>query len=61
MSKYLGEWVQLKKPFAVLNKADSDDGYATVGVIRHKLVFKSRPTPITRAVVPSKRARDGGA
>ncbi len=68
-----GEKVQLKKPLAVLTKVFPEDGaahaekdstnpsceYHTDGVIRDKLVFKIRPTPITRSLpqAPAKRAR----
>ena len=60
-----GERVKLKKPLAIMTKvpveggAGEDEGrlpsceYHTVGVIREKLVFKARPTPITRAVPPA--------
>jgi chromosome transmission fidelity protein 8 len=57
-----GERVQLKKPLTVLTKASIGDGardedgrlpscaYHVVGVIREKLVFKTRPTPITSSL-----------
>jgi len=54
-----GERVTLKKPLAIMTKVPVEGGteeaegrlpsceYHTVGVIREKLVFKTRPTPIT--------------
>ena len=59
-----GRWEALKKPLAVMRKAHDADApstsYHAVGVVRNKLVFKDRPTPITRALAPAadnKRAR----
>ena len=66
-----GHWVELKKPLAIMEKVAAADepatSYNSVGVVRRKLLFNIRPTPLTRppAVVESKRpkvgARDGGA
>lgn len=53
-----GEYVKLKKPLAVLSKHSEGEGgsrrYDAVGLIRQKLVFKSRPSPITRVLAPAK-------
>ena len=63
-----GEQVTLKRPFAVMQLHKPDDGsreYHTVGVVRQKLVFKSRPAPARpQQASPatthgSKRARTG--
>ena len=65
-----GHWVDLKKPLAIMEKVAAADepatSYNSVGVVRRKLLFNIRPTPLTRPpVVESKRpkvgARDGGA
>ena len=65
-----GQWVSLKKPLAVMSKqpgAPDATGceYHAKGVVRSKLVFKTRPIPVPRerpppeqpALVGSKRAR----
>ena len=64
-----GEQVKLKRPFAVMMLHKPDDGsreYHTVGVVRQKLVFKTRPMPVARpqqaspaTTHGSKRARTG--
>ena len=76
-SHIVGSWSKLPKPLAVTEKrrattqaaTDYDDSatqtveyeYHIVGIIRKKLVFNQRPTPITRKTAledaPSKRAR----
>lgn len=63
--KMEGRWVKLKKPIAVMANEEAADRstreYRAAGVVRHKLVFDSRPNPIvTRPASlagPSKRAR----
>ena len=66
-----GEFVKLKKPLAIMSLVkpkDPEDGpneYHAAGVVRQKLVFKTRPIPVPRerpppeqpALVGSKRAR----
>jgi hypothetical protein len=60
-----GERVKLKKPLAVMTRVPDNDGardengrlpsceYHTSGVIREKLVFRVRPTPITQSLPQS--------
>lgn len=62
MQTMKGEFIKLKKPLAVLAKDAEGDGeggrrYNTVGVIRQKLVFKSRPSPITRLLAPARGSK----
>eukprot|EP00967_Tisochrysis_lutea_P117627 scaffold190376_cov35-Tisochrysis_lutea.AAC.2 len=64
-----GVWVKLKKPLAVLSKVMDGDSqqveligsapceYHAIGVIREKLVFKTRPTPITRTLLQGTSAK----
>ena len=43
-----GELVKLKKPLAIMSLVKQDDGateYHTAGVVRQKVVFKTRPVP----------------
>lgn len=66
-----GTEVKLKKPLAIMTLIKPDDGstqYHTAGVVRQKLVFKTRPVPASRPPLPepstqcgSKRARVDGA
>ena len=54
-----GSEVKLKKPFAVTNLIPgSEEGgapeYHVVGVIRQKMVFKTRPVPASRPELPQK-------
>lgn len=52
-----GEVVKLKKPLAIMTLVKPEDGsteYHAVGVVRQKLVFKTRPVPIiVKAAAPS--------
>lgn len=43
-----GEEVKLKKPIAVmtLEKDEDSRSYRAVGIVRSKLMFKSRPVPV---------------
>ena len=45
-----GEVVKLKKPLAIMSLVKEDDGakteYHAAGVVRQKLVFKTRPVPV---------------
>ena len=47
-----GEVVKLKKPLAIMSLVKEDDGakteYHAAGVVRQKLVFKTRPVPVGR-------------
>ena len=62
-----GQQVKLKKPLAIMTLVNPEDGtkeYHTAGVVRHKLVFRTRPVPASRPPLPepsttcgSKRAR----
>ena len=48
-----GELVKLKKPLAIMSLVKSEDGtteYHAAGVVREKLVFKTRPVPVTKKV-----------
>ena len=47
-----GTCVKLKKPLAImtLDKTDSSTEYRAVGVVRQKIVFKTRPVPISQPV-----------
>ena len=60
--KIQGAWTKLKKPLAIMAKVDGAEGsaceYHARGVVRQKLVFKSRPKPIiSSSVALSKRVR----
>ena len=68
-----GEFVKLKKPLAIMSlikPKDPEDGpneYHAAGVVRQKLVFRTRPVPASRPPLPepstlcgSKRARPDG-
>ncbi len=49
-----GESIKLKKPLVVMSLHKGSDGtseYHTKGVVRQKLVFKSRPVPAARPAV----------
>lgn len=52
-----GEDVKLKKPIAVMALDKSESGereYCAVGIVREKMVFKSRPVPVCRPqMIPS--------
>lgn len=62
-----GQRVPLKRPIAVMTLQKPDDGsreYHAVGIVRTKLVFKTRPVPLARSepmTMPgnSKRVRVG--
>ena len=63
-----GQWVSLKKPLAVMSKqpgAPDATGceYHAKGVVRSKLVFKTRPTPRARPAIaqPSAEPATTGA
>ena len=66
-----GTEVKLKKPLAIMTLVKPSDGtteYHAAGVVRKKLVFKTRPVPASRPPLPepstqcgSKRARDDAA
>lgn len=60
--KIEGGWTKLKKPLAIMAKVEGAEGsaceYHARGVVRQKLVFKSRPKPIvSSSVAMSKRVR----
>ena len=54
-----GELVKLKKPLAIMSLNKQDDGateYHAAGVVREKLVFKTRPVPVNKAAAPARAA-----
>ena len=63
-----GEEVTLKKPIAVMTLQKPEEGkreYHAVGIVRQKLIFKSRPVPVARTEPvtlpgPNKRTRGVG-
>jgi hypothetical protein len=59
-----GTWVDLKKPLAIMRKVAAPDepatSYDAVGVVRRKLLFNLRPTPLTRPTDEAKRAKVAG-
>ena len=53
-----GKEVKLKKPLAIMSLVKREDGtseYHAAGVVRQKVVFKTRPVPVSRpqAAVPA--------
>ena len=61
-----GQWVALKKPLAVTSKQPGAPGatgceYHVKGVVRSKLVFKTRPVPRMRPVASKPLADEAGA
>ena len=67
-----GQQVALKKPLAIMTLVTPEDStkkeYHAAGVVRHKLVFRTRPVPASRPPLPepsttvgSKRARPSDA
>ena len=50
-----GTEVKLKKPLAIMTLIKPDEGsteYHTAGVVRQKLVFRTRPVPASRPPLP---------